>query len=595
MIERDSETFLSKSIRWVLIAHLLCYPEVLKPVFNHSIFKPRPQGIDSARWLLNRALYDMSPKECTHRGWISVLPTYQQSFKSSDIAQFLVGQSCLKVTGSRFKNRSSQDVLADYFGLPTDFASILQCKPCQRSVIIDLYGYYNPFCTHACDEQGTVYCKMPGWKEKCFLKINMPIAYTQWKMDLCEHIIASGTNNHPAGYMSSALIPRSELVQSMTQALSGTATFGDMQTPLAFGTICKKATHKVCLADVRAVVGYRFFDEPCYAISAGIVVSVPTGNQVSGRLLFEPLLGNGRHWEIGLELAGNGQLWQSQICDRRLNLYGQIQITHLFSAIEKRSFDFCNNGSGSRYMLLEEIGTPVFQGLLINGVAAKQQYHGILLPAINATTLDAHISTDIQFDGALCLSYEHCDWTMSIAYNLWARTQEKIHRRQCFPSNKYAIKGDAQVYGFAGDDFIAINATESKATVCGPQGSGSAVEQFTNPNVDNAGPAFLGVLGLLQTNGVSTNNGTGITDQLQVNGSNQAILLTDNNINNCSTLIPGTLTHRLIFNGAYQLPSMCTVQPSLGVGSSVEFAQKIKHTKGAFSQWSVWLMFGCAF
>ena len=55
-----------------------------------------------------------------------------------------------------------------------------------------------------------------------------------------------------------------------------------------------------------------------------------------------------------------------------------------------------------------------------------------------------------------------------LGYNFWANSKEKLHCRETFVENRYAIKGDAQIYGFtadAGDNPIALNATQSMATI----------------------------------------------------------------------------------------------------------------------------------
>lgn len=599
----------NKNMRLLVLVVCACVCFLSVPswgIRGRSIFMPRPQGVDGGRWLINKSMIDLGQKECSHGGFVTVMPAYEQTFHAHDIARYSAGACQLNIAGSRVANRAQGAILADYFGLPTDFASTVFFRPKVRTGSINLYGYYNPFCTSSKTEDGASYCKMPGWKEHLFLKINAPIVFTSWSMHPCEQISAAGVNNYPAGYMSSQLINRSALPESFSQVLADSVVFGDMQSPLQFGKICCRSTHTTRLADIRTVLGYRFCDEMRYVVSGGLVVSIPTGNAVTSHLLFDPLLGNGKHWELGLELAGNGTLWESENESDSVVLYGQAQIGHLFKTRSRRSFDFVNNGCGSRYMLIEEIGRPVCDGLNFgtspNTVAAENQYHAKLFPAINKTTLHVSTCISVQADVALACAYAHRDWTVTVGYNLWARTRERARCREKFPENCFALKGDSQIYGFTGVlppalSFLGLNATQSKATLCGGQGVGSASGQFTNPNVDNAALVSFDCgdqspFALLQTNDFA---GTGITSPAGVNGSNQAILLTDADIDTCSGLAPSAVTHRLLVNSAYQFTSFHATESNVGLGASVELDQKVRGRKGAFSQWGIWLVIGCSF
>ena len=87
-------------------------------------------------------------------------------------------------------------------------------------------------------------------------------------------------------------------------------------------------------------------------------LTLPTGTRTTAEYLFEPTIGNGHHWELGIEAYGYVPLpYQCNECETfALALSGRVG--HLFAAKQKRSFDL-TNGRGSRYMLLETIGTSV--------------------------------------------------------------------------------------------------------------------------------------------------------------------------------------------------------------------------------------------
>ena len=59
-----------------------------------------------------------------------------------------------------------------------------------------------------------------------------------------------------------------------------------------------------------------------------------------------------------------------------IGIYGDANLTHLFSTRQRRSFDFLKHGSGSRYILMESMITPAEEGFTVNGIQAQYQYGG---------------------------------------------------------------------------------------------------------------------------------------------------------------------------------------------------------------------------
>jgi hypothetical protein len=160
-------------------------------------------------------------------------------------------------------------------------------------------------------------------------------------------------------------------------------------------------------------------------------------------------------------------------------------VTHLFASKQKRSFDLLNNGNGSRYMLVQKISSPIVGlhvGLAPLDQAAINQYQGRLVPAINRTTLDTTVSVDIQADVSIGLNYQCRCWQVDGGYNMWFRSHEKLDKRDCLQQG-YAVKGDAQLYGFSnpGEVAVALNATQSKATINRGQSVTSPVFAMLDP------------------------------------------------------------------------------------------------------------------
>jgi hypothetical protein len=265
---------------------------------------------------------------------------------------------------------------------------------------------------------------------------------------------------------------------------------------------------------------------------------------------------------------------------------------------QRRSFDLKNNGPLSRYILIEQIGTPIVEGLTVGGDVAEQQYHGVVLPAVNATTLNSRIGIGAEGELVLKISYQHDAWAFDIGYNLWGRTGESLHCRSSFPDDTYAVKGDAQIYGFDPTPrFVGLNATQTFATIHAGQDDGNANLTFTNANADNHAVAEFQGNALTQSFSPDGIVDTGLTAGTiaAVQGSNQAILLNDCDIDNASALAPAVVSQKIFFHINRSWDNDGTTVPYFGFGGEVELDMGTRRSHGALSQWGFWIKAGIAY
>jgi len=246
-------------------------------------------------------------------------------------------------------------------------------------------------------------------------------------------------------------------------------------------------------------------------------------------------------------------------------------------------------------------------GLAPDNVAATTQYQGRLQPAINITTLDAKIEIGVQAELLAKLNYYRRGFEFEVGYNLWARSKEKLQCRDCIP-DCYAVKGDAQLYGFTDPDElpVALAATQSKATI----NNGQAVTDSAFPNLNsgnfNSGYEFANInadsiANASDTLGTALNqlttadaNRLGLT-QVAVRTSNPPVLLTDCDIDECSALLPKAISHTLYFSFSYALKRDIGVIPYIGGGAFTEFAPDCFVENSALSNWGVWWKMGVTF
>lgn len=563
-----------KHIKRVIVLHLIV-PGVLLGFGKKTFFGSRSQAANTRRelvgWQQEVNLYGIDE----NYGTIAGVLEYSHSFNSKKISTFLFGSTSLTISGSRVQNRSTTDILADYFGLPADYKSTICFEPRISNIIFDLDWY------QALDE----------YLEGLYFKIHVPIARSKWDLNVTERRLAEGTAFYPAGYMGAERIDRSQLAQSFIQSLRGTTRFGDMRNPLKFGKYCgaQKITR---VAALEGVLGWNFLQDDRYHIGLNLRASAPTGNKPDAEFMFEPQVGNRHHWEFGVGFTSHVMLWEDEDQYNAIGLYVDANITHLFGSKQMRSYDFITNGPGSRYILLEDMINPALN-LEVDDEVATIQYNRRLLPAINLTTLESKINIDVQGDVVIKLTYQRGGFEFDAGYNLWGMSKEKLACRTRLEEQRYALKGDAQLYGFDDDNNATpLNATQSKATIRAGQLSGNS--EFNNENVDNAADATDSAKNDLMQLNVDDSADLGI-DQDVVQLSNPPILITDCDIDNSSVLLPRALSHTFFVHLNYNWDVDRCILPYLGGGASVELADTGSSNNSAYSQWTIWVKGGVSY
>ncbi len=589
---------MKSQLRWALCVVMIS--NGLYGFGQKTLMNVRSQAFNAVRELAGWQNIIYRPAYDNHYFTMSVIPEYSHSFRSDEIANFLFGCRELIFSGSQVSDRGANDIMADYFGLPSDFKSVVQFSPKIVNFVMDLNWYIG----------------LDEWVRGLYAKIHLPIVHTKWDLKLNECTTDSGTTftSYPAGYLAADVLELSTLTSGDTAptnvktAFQGNAIFGDMREPLKFGKIFGRQT-ETRVSELWLAVGYNVLLSERYHAGIGIRVAAPTGTLRKSQFLFEPIAGNDHHWEFGGEVSGHFRLWSREEHDQRVALYVDANITHMFGSKQKRSFDLKNNGNGSRYMLLQKIASPssgLHIGLTPNDTEAPNQYQGRLVPAINKTTLDAKISVGVQVDVVVKASYKRDNWEFDLGYNLWARSSEHLDERNCIETG-YALKGDAQLYGFTNpaETAVALNVTQSNATIHGGQAIASPVFdsldpgnfnknfEYMNINADNIANASdtLGVALYQLTAEDAARLGY---SQLSVRTSSPAVILTDCDICEESALLPKAISHKLFGYVGYTPDWQDALIPYIGGGAFVEFAHPDTCDNSAVAQWGLWLKVGIA-
>ncbi len=485
-----------------------------------SFFSQRSQSTNAAREIVGWHPFINKYGATKNYVTAALTPVFNQSVRPRRIAQALFGTELLTISGSLVEARGEDDILADYFGLSQEFQSTVDLNPLVRSALIDFQ----------------LYVGLDSWLSGLFFYAHMPAGWTKWNLNLNEKVFNVGNNTpFPAGYMAPAQL--TPPFKSFIDAIKGGTDFGSIQG-LADGKI-NGARAKSGISDVQLSLGWNFILTETSHAGLSIRIALPTGSRPNSEFLFEPILGNGKHWELGLGFTGHVLLWEKD-AQQELAFFSNINLMHLFKARQRRSFDLCRNGFGSRYILAK----------LFNNTGSTNMGE----PLINQSTLICDVRVDIQADGVFMFGYTYGNTLFDIGYNGWIRSKEKITRKQQLSANRFGLKGIQNVVG---------NFTQSTATL----------------------------------------RGNNFFNQAAVADPNSPVFVKDEEINDRSARSPLVLTHKLFAHVSYawepNQPESTT--PFLGIGGEIEFEGINTHNsvepqdKTTMSQWGIWVKLGFAF
>ncbi len=584
--------------RIICIASLLSFTAGMADVVPYISI--RSQGFNAPRelvgWqsLINR--YDM---DCVY-GAFSITPEFTRTFNSYRLAQALFSNalectgcdnrcSTFLVQGTKVANRDTKALMAENFYLPTDFSSEVTIQPRVENFLVDFNFYLG----------------LDEWCDGLYFRVHTPICHTRWNLEFCENIIAPGVLNYDPGYFNGTLegiypneygINRGTMLNSFedyivdNRAINGVpdVTFNSLNN----ARISKCPLTKTRLAEVTAAFGWNFINRENGTLGISVRAAAPTGNRPEACFLFEPIVGNGHHWELGGGVNSRWCMWRAaDECDD-LSFYFDANVTHLFKTRQCRTFDLkCQ--PLSRYMLAMKFKNDV-QNLLAGNVLAtaitpNAQFASEYIPVANLTTIPVDVSAALQADLVFKFAYTHANFQFDIGYDFWARTCLKIHPRgNCcqgvFSENTWALKGDAFMFGFNEDNTnpnllladtgTALSSTENKATVFGgtnqwPIGiDGLAWNQ--NPGIDNSVAAWNNAVAPVSQGLFTKISGDATPTQVQTSLQPLFIKETDFDIDGASTR---GMSHKVFTHFGYIWKERQEWQPFLGLGAEVEWGQ----------------------
>lgn len=551
---------------------------------------------------------------------------YTRSFQQNPIADSLFDDdlrtptlSALDITGSGAPGRdATKNWLADYFGLPRDFNSTVKFDPIISNCLVDFYGYIG--CNNVI--------------KGLYATIHAPLVYTKWDLNYFEAINKLGIADQPPGYFNQIAtgdnvgVKRTDLLDSFTDFVfySKVPDLGDLVQfkPLCVSKMVPKQYRmhktKMALSDIQATIGWNYLLERWCHAGFGLRIVAPSGIGQHQEFIFDPIIGNDKHWELGAQWWGHRTFYVSQNEQKQWMVYALAHITHPLSNKQWRVFDLkCKKNS--RWMLAQKMTDHVVPLQATTEpdtttpsdlVTPSAQFANIFAPVAQLTQRQVKVSYALQLDAVLMFSYlhQHKHFNIDFGYNLWYRSAACIKPigcdNSCLTQGLWALKGDSYVYGFTSDLNsnvpenipVALSATQSKATihtgtnnftsVDGNLGGINDIRPTRNPGIDN--PLFA--VATIDGQTTPVNDRTTTASGQQTYTSYNPIFITEDQIDyNCgnkSGLSNGIFVH---FNHLWPDSTCNPYTPFIGGGMALDFGSG----QYKVSQWQIWLKGGLYF
>jgi hypothetical protein len=472
----------------------------------------RSQGRNTARKLVGTTTYavDQPDMESMYGTFFATLE-YDRSFRPQNISDALFGDSLVNLPNTPSTNKcdnscnsnsrtliingtdnaqvNAKEWMAENFLLPSDFTSTVTFKPLVQNILVDFDWYMG----------------LDKWVKGLYFRLYGPVVNNRTNLRATEditHAPVAVSDTYQAGYFAQTDVATDQLFGSALEFFHGDTLPGTINgitvAPLAFAKWngCGHMS-KTGFAELRGEFGWNYLREN-YRVGLNIQAAAPTGTRPKGEWLLEPQIGNGKHWELGVGLSGHWTMWRSEDEEKHFDLVLEADITHLFNAKQKRTFDLLGKPN-SRYMLAEKLTTNKGTTNSLSGDSnADLEFANAYSPVANFSTRDITVNIGAQGDAIIMLNYTSRGFSWDLGYNIWGMSRENIHLSNCdnaFPENIWALKGDASIAGTASvggsDVTVLLAATESFATIhSGTNVPADGIPGYlTNGNVNNKKPA----------------------------------------------------------------------------------------------------------
>jgi hypothetical protein len=291
-----------------------------------------------------------------------------------------------------------QDLLAQHFNIFTvngNFRSEISIRP-EQSVVGVGFEARKSFCMN--EEKGRGF-----WGS-----ISFPVVRVKNDLRFRENIINDG-----GGAAQNADLDHSA-VGSMQEAF--------MQPEWAFGKIRPESMKETGVADVELKLGYEWVQQEPFHLESYLGILVPSGNRPNGEFLFQPIVGNGKHWGV---IFGNSlgiEIWANEATDRSIRMEYSSHTQYLFRNTQCRSLDLACK-PWSRYIEVYRDQDQASIADILPTTAFIQHY---ATPGINVLTVPLKVRPGFSHNMTTAGVFRTSGWQLEGGYNLFVRQAECV-------------------------------------------------------------------------------------------------------------------------------------------------------------------------
>lgn len=282
------------------------------------------------------------------------------------------------------------------------------------------------------DPRRTVWGVNLGWDqaldklvEGLFVSVNMPIARATHTMRpvVTGEVVDAETGKGILDYFGGGLTRAAGDHSALAALTSAKITTGDHS--------------KTAVAGLDVNLGYHLVNAEEHGVRVRGLLHIPLGNKSTGEYLFEPMVGNNRHWELGLGAEGRARLMHND--GFTMTLLASAEMRYVLNATEKRTL-------GDWPTSFFDVNWLQYGAIRVAGAAAR-------FPAANVLTRDASVRQGFAFEGALHLNNAWDMVTVGMGYSVRARQSERVRAKEWSDT----------AYAFEEDNFVTL-ASDSAET-----------------------------------------------------------------------------------------------------------------------------------
>ena len=471
-----------KNFLLCLATLLATIPVYSKNQISQNCFVARPFSMDMAREIMAEQSAWLYMQDKSKAGWFGTVQTiaqYNQAFSTKSLGSlpFWNNSNTMTVGRNKYGLQQPYDVDSYQFGLGNTInTGLISLSP-------EIYSAGLHFFLLAAPHETT-----PSF----FGKINIPCGCISINPNLQEinqiigQIYSIGEMNNAA--LDEAL--KFPIYSNITQAFAGgnqqlavdptnAATLSSATPPysvfqgLQYGTINGKQTSNFQFGDIDICYGYNFLANNHSHVGIGLRLSAPLGNKPKSKYMLEPIWGNGGHWGVGAEIIAHTIIWKGNN-ETEIEFWFDAQATHLFKAMQTRSFDLIVNGPGSKYLLVKDLG--------VDGSTPAQ----LIQPFINLSTLPVFSTIGLAYDAAAFVQFSSGNWQVGVGYNFAGKSSETLEILEPLQPGRYAVAGQQYNERFSVINFLVDPEAKINAAMPSAQGSGLISSYATNISGNSA-------------------------------------------------------------------------------------------------------------